>query len=132
MKHWIISLLALLGLCPGCHSQQDRIPLLTPQAYEEAVANDENAVILDVRRPDEYAEGHLKNAILLNVLDEPAFKNGIRQLDPSKTYYIYCRSGRRSHHAATLMHETGFRVADMKGGISAWIEAGKEVVKDNE
>ena len=122
---WV--LLAFLGLSSGCKAQ-DTIPLLTPDEYERAVAADTTAVVIDVRKADEFAEGHVMNARLLDVLDTADFDAGIRHLDKSNTYYVYCRSGRRSHNAALKMHEQGLKVVDMKGGILAWKAAGKPVV----
>lgn len=82
------------------------------------------AVVIDVRKPSEYAEGHLKNAQLLDFLDEPAFDEGIKKLDKTKHYYIYCRSGRRSHNAAEKMQKLGLTVYDMRGGILSWNRQG--------
>ena len=126
MKHLFTTLLAMLGLCSAC---QD-IPTLEPQAYEQALHTDTAAVLIDVRQPDEYAEGHLRGAQLLNVLETATFQAGIAALDKSKHYYIYCRSGRRSHNAATQMKAIGLQVTDLKGGITAWQSAGKPIVKE--
>jgi rhodanese-related sulfurtransferase len=49
--------------------------------------------------------------------------------DKSKTYYIYCRSGRRSNSAAKYMKSKGFKVYDMQGGINNWCGQGLKVVK---
>lgn len=119
--------MASLGLCSSCQAQ-DGVKILTPQEFDQTVKSDGDAVILDVRQPSEYAEGHLQGALLLNVLDEAAFDAGMQKLDKTKTYYIYCRSGRRSHKAAVKMQEKGFKVFDMKGGIIGWKEAGLPVV----
>ena len=128
MKHLFTTLLAMLGLCSACQSQD--IPTLEPQAYEEALHTDTAAVLIDVRQADEYAEGHLRGAQLLNVLETATFQAGIAALDKSKHYYIYCRSGRRSHNAATQMKAIGLQVTDLKGGITAWQSAGKPIVKE--
>ena len=128
MKQLFTTLLAMLGLCSACQSQD--IPTLDPQAYEEALRSDTDALLIDVRQPEEYAEGHLSGAQQLNVLDEATFQTGIAALDKSKHYYIYCRSGRRSHNAATQMKAIGPQVTDLKGGSTARQAAGKPVVKD--
>lgn len=118
MKSFILSLLTTCGICSSCNAE--KITQLSPQEYANAVTTDTTAVILDVRRPDEFAAGHLKNALLLDFLNTKAFRQGIEQLDKEKTYYIYCRSGRRSANAATTMQKLGFRVVEMRGGIEAW------------
>lgn len=126
MKNKITAFLAALGLCMSCHAD-DGITVLSVEEYENAVKTDTTAVILDVRKSSEYNEGHICGAILLDFLDTDSFMEGIDKLDKSKTYYIYCRSGRRSHNAALKMKDKGFKVFDMKGGIIEWKSAGKPV-----
>ena len=128
MKQLFTTLLTMLGLCSACQSQE--IPTLEPTAYEEALQQTAGSVIIDVRQPDEYAEGHLSGARLLNVIDEATFEAGIAALDKSKPYFIYCRSGRRSHSAAVKMKAIGLNVTDLKGGITAWEAAGKPITKE--
>ncbi|MCI8998204.1 MAG: rhodanese-like domain-containing protein [Muribaculaceae bacterium] len=113
-------LLAALGFCSAC-SASDGISLLSPLEFRHKVSSDTLAVVLDVRRPAEYAEGHLPGAILIDWLDPESFNEKVTTLDKSRHYYLYCRSGRRSHEAALRMKELGFTdIADMKGGILAW------------
>ena len=107
----------------GCSSGDDGIKVITVSEFAESAKQDTAAVILDVRTAEEYAEGHIESALNLNIKDETAFDNGIKTLDKNKTYYIYCRSGRRSHNAALKMQKQGFKVFDMEGGINAWKEA---------
>lgn len=128
MKNKITAFFMALGICLGCHAD-DGITILSPDEYESAVKSDTTAVILDVRKYSEYTEEHISGAVLLDVLDTDLFMAGIGKLDKSKTYYIYCRSGRRSHNAAQKMKDNGFKVFDMKGGIMAWKAAGKPVTK---
>ncbi len=76
-----------------------------------------NAVIIDVRTPEEYAAGHIEKAINIDV-DSPSFINNIKELDPTQVYFIYCRSGHRSGIAFTTMIENGINnVNDLQGGI---------------
>lgn len=96
--------------------------MLEPLEFVEAARSDGTAVVMDVRRPSEYAEGHLADAVNLDWLDQAAFRKGLEQLDKGRTYYIYCRSGRRSREAATRMRQEGFTVVDMKGGYLRWME----------
>lgn len=117
MKHMILSLLAALGLCAPC-AAQDTIQVLAPKAFLAAVQADTTACVLDVRRPAEYAEGHLAGAVNLDWLAPEAFTAGMERLDRKRTYYVYCRSGRRSHAAAMRLEQSGFRVFDMKGAFS--------------
>ena len=84
--------------------------------------------ILDVRTPQEYAQGHLPGAVNIDV-SSPDFAARIATLDPSVPYAVYCRSGNRSGVALAAMAEQGFTDAyHLQGGITAWESAGGEVV----
>ena len=88
--------------------------------------------ILDVRRPDEYASGHIKNSTLMAVQDIPANELDIKlkELPKDKPILVYCRSGSRSVAASTILVDKGFaQVYNMQGGINGWISAGYETVK---
>ena len=92
----------------------------------EMMKKESGYIILDVRRPDEYAEGHIEGAVLMNVMEEETFAEGIDSLSSDHTYYIYCRSGRRSQNAALQMAQKGLKVIDLQGGYNAWQEAEKK------
>ena len=96
--------------------------VLAPAEYMKMLQSDKNAYLLDVRRADEYAAGHLPGAALLDVTDSVAFARGVELLDKEKNIYIYCRSGRRSRKAANILSAKGFKVTDMQGGYNAWKE----------
>lgn len=83
----------------------------------------DDLVVLDVRTPEEFAEGHLEGAVMLDFY-EADFAERLAELDPDVPYLLYCRSGNRSGQTATLMADLGFNdVADVDGGILAWNEA---------
>ena len=128
MKKLLFSILAALGLFTNAQSQSE-VEVLEPQAFIERVKADTSAIILDVRQPEEFAEGHLAQAINLDWLNQTAFINGLAKLNKQKTYYVYCRSGRRSQAAAGKLKTEGFQVIDLKGGYLHWVEVGMPVVK---
>ena len=128
MKKLLFSILAALGLFANAQSQSE-VEVLEPQAFIERVKADTSAIILDVRQPEEFAEGHLAQAINLDWLDQTVFINGLAKLNKQKTYYIYCRSGRRSKAAAGKLKAEGFQVIDLKGGYLHGVEVGMPVVK---
>ncbi len=128
MKKLLFSILAALGLFANAQSQSE-VEVLEPQAFIERVKTDTSAIILDVRQPEEFAEGHLAQAINLDWLNQTVFINGLAKLNKQKTYYIYCRSGRRSQAAAGKLKAEGFQVVDLKGGYLHWVELGLPVVK---
>ncbi len=81
---------------------------------------DDNYEIIDVRTPGEFHSGHIPDAKLLNLMD-PAFRNKIMDLDPGKTYYVYCRSGSRSMTACRIMSAAGFNhLFNVKFGLMGW------------
>lgn len=77
------------------------------------------AVLLDVRSPSEFKSGTIKGAKNSNMMS-PSFSSEIGNMDPSKTYFVFCRSGARSGMAAKMMSKVGLKVINLKGGISAW------------
>ena len=88
---------------------------------------DQKVVILDVRTASEFIEGHIPNAINIDVLSD-YFTADISALDKTLEYAIYCRSGKRSVDAATAMEEIGFSTSNLTGGIISWAEANKEII----
>ncbi|MEM8904749.1 MAG: rhodanese-like domain-containing protein [Actinomycetota bacterium] len=138
------TLLVLLGLtlvlvaCGGDSSSDDAAPadapglrLVSPDEGEVIRADPpEGLVVLDVRTPEEFAEGHLEDAVMLDFYEED-FAAQLAELDPDAPYLLYCRSGNRSGQTVELMRELGFTdVADVDGGILAWDEAGLPIVTD--
>lgn len=86
----------------------------------EAGMNAENSVILDVRTPGEWYEGVIPGALLINVMD-PGFADQVNELDRSKAYYVYCRSGNRSGMVAGFMAQRGFgELYNLADGIMSW------------
>lgn len=127
MRYLYILIFSFLFFVSAC--SQSNVRVLDSKAFFEGAKTDSMTVILDVRQPSEFAEGHIEGAVNLDWLDEEAFKEGVAKLDTAKTYYVYCRSGRRSNAAADKMQSDGFKVYDLKGGIKQWKADGKPVVK---
>ena len=130
MKYVIIIIFAVVAVCCACNAQKQYGKVLPVAEYAAVVSADTTGVLIDVRTPKEYAEGHIAGARLLNVLEENVFENEVKKLSAAPTYYIYCRSGRRSQTAAAIMERYGLRVVDLQGGFNAWKVAGKEVAVD--
>jgi rhodanese-related sulfurtransferase len=85
--------------------------------------------IIDIRTPDEYATGHLKNSMLIDYYAD-SFKTELDKLDRAKSYLIYCRTGHRSGLARDIMKDMGFQtVYNMTDGITEWQAVGYGVVK---
>ena len=84
--------------------------------------SDNPPVLIDVRTPSEYADGHIEGSVMIDYKDD-SFKSEIIKLDKEATYLIYCRSGGRSAKASEYMISQGFKdVTNMKGGYLDWSE----------
>ncbi len=95
---------------------------ITNDEWRVLLANDENAVVIDVRTPMEWEEGIINiNAMLINLLDTPSFLKKAQELDKNKNYYIYCRSGSRSAQACYLLESYGIKnTYNLMYGIMGW------------
>ncbi|MBL7794731.1 MAG: rhodanese-like domain-containing protein [Saprospiraceae bacterium] len=93
---------------------------LNADDFRKAFEHDKNAVVLDVRTPAEAHGGKIKGAKVINFMD-PGFATAISKLDPSKSYYVYCRSGVRSANACQIMAKNGFKeLYNLRGGVLDW------------
>ena len=82
---------------------------------------DDNAIILDVRTDEEVAEGKIPNAIKIDIYKGQGFIYAVEELDKSKNFYVYCRSGGRSAQACAIMNQLGFDTTyNLLGGFSEW------------
>ena len=96
---------------------------LTQVEWKQQLANDANAVILDVRTDEEVAEGIIPKAIQIDIYKGQGFIYKLEELDKTKNYYVYCRSGARSGQACTIMNQLGFKNAyNLSGGVLEWNE----------
>ena len=92
---------------------------ITQEKAKEMMKYDDGHLIVDVRRPDEYAEGHIPGAI--NVPNEEIVNVPPAALpDMKQILLIYCRSGRRSKEAAQKLFDMGYRNVYEFGGIVDW------------
>ena len=107
--------------------QTDVVELISVTAVQEL---DSNVQLIDVRTPEEYAGGFIKNAKNINFYDDN-FLSEMSSLDKNKPVYVYCKSGGRSGKAATQLKESGFtKVYDLEGGITSWIEKEKALTNN--
>ena len=94
---------------------------LTQEEWTKKLSEDSNAVILDVRTPEEVEEGVIKDAMHIDIYTGQAFVDALQDLDKSKNYYVYCRSGNRSGQACAIMNSLGFVNAyNLQGGVLEW------------
>lgn len=103
-------------------TKRDKLENLSAIEFSNKILNDELAVVIDVRTPKEYNDGHITNSLLIDIYS-PSFPQKIVELDKLKNYYLYCRSGNRSYHAGVFMLNEGFTsVHHLEAGILSWTE----------
>ena len=96
---------------------------ISKEEWKELIANDDDAIILDVREPHEWREGVIGDPVKLNIRDPHSFIDGIIELDPDKNYYVYCRTGVRSVRACQILESEGIEnTYNLLGGIVEWNE----------
>lgn len=94
---------------------------LTQRAWTQQLSSDPDAVLLDVRTLQEVQQGHIPGATHLDIMNAGAFMEGAKDLDKTKSYYVYCRSGGRSGQACMIMNSIGFEKAyNLMGGFMEW------------
>lgn len=120
--------LLLIGLACS-QNTLDSQNKLTPDAFEAMLKQDPSVQLVDVRTPEEFQGGYIAGAQNMNIQDDD-FTEKISYLDKSRPVLVYCAVGGRSAKAASLFTKLGFpTVYDLKGGMTAWKNAGKAVKK---
>lgn len=124
MKKIINLAIILSSVCIcSCTAQTS---LLDASAFEHDITSKDSIQILDVRTPDEYNSGHIKNALLADWNNKPEFERRIGFIDKNKPVYVYCLAGGRSAAAVKKLKAAGYeKVYDLDGGINAWKAANK-------
>ena len=115
--------------CTGVAQKEGTInKTINPTEFEQKLKQSEIQLI-DVRTPEEYADGGITGSVNLNY-NSADFEQRIGQLDKNKTVLVYCLSGGRSGKAANQMNSMGFKeVYNMQGGLVQWRSEGKTAGK---
>ena len=121
MKYLPLLYLSILLLTvTSCTKAQN---VLSPTEFSQKLEKTPNAILLDVRSPEEYSGGHLKNAKNID-WNGTNFDQQISKLDKTKPVFVYCLAGGRSASAASHLKSKGFtKVYDLEGGIGNWRKA---------
>ncbi len=121
----LIFLLILISLV----AQAQTVKKLDPQNFDKKLREFKDPVLVDVRTTGEYAQGHLPNALLIDIFSND-FKSRVGKLDKSKPVFVYCKAGSRSSSAVEVLSGMGFKdIYDLSGGIIAWRQANKPIEK---
>ena len=125
MRRLFISIGAVLSFFGVSCQAQEAFRSVDVAEFELAVA-DESYVVLDVRTPEEHAEGHISGTDFnINVLDEGFTTEALAVLPKDRSVALYCRSGNRSKRAAKILAENGYDVVELATGFNGWVAAGK-------
>ncbi len=94
-------------------------PMLEVAEFQKGMQRN-RSVLVDVRMPQEYEQGHIEGSTNINFFD-PNFKNQLLALDKDKKYYLYCKNDTRSEKAGEFLLQNDFKdVFVLKGGFDAW------------
>ena len=98
----------------------------------QLVQQKQDLLVLDIRTPDEYTDGHIAGAKNIDFYGE-GFEKKLRDLKKDQPILLHCASGGRSAKARDLMHSMGFNnLYHMGGGMNAWLDAEYPVKKPDE
>ena len=110
--------MVLIGFCIF---EKNKKMNLSQQEWATKLAADDNAVILDIRTPEECSEGIIPNAINIDIFKGQGFVYAVQELDASKNFYVYCKAGGRSAQACSIMNDLVIENAyNLMGGFMNW------------
>ena len=117
--YYVLSVLFIASIS-ACSNGQGVKTNLEAKDFQNKISETKDAVVLDVRTADEFSGGHIANAQNIDWNSSDA-EDAIKNLDPSKSYFVYCLSGGRSSSAANFMRGNGFKnVYELNGGMMKW------------
>ncbi|TYB79151.1 rhodanese-like domain-containing protein [Bizionia myxarmorum] len=110
--------MSLLSMLFGT-AQNSAVKVLSPEEFKTQIGKG-NIQLVDVRTPNEFGSGHIKNAKNIDAF-AGSFSEKISKLNKEKPVYLYCRSGARSKQASNKLAGMGFtEIYDLKGGYLNW------------
>ncbi len=130
MKKWITTLLAAMTMTINSNAQSGvTVKDVHTDEFATIISDTSKTQLVDVRTPEEYAEGHLEGAVNIDVNDSTFLQHATASLEKGRAVAVYCRSGKRSALAASLLAKQGYNVINLLGGILAWKEDRRPIVK---
>lgn len=132
----IMLTLIFMVSCKSDEKKNDPVPEIEVAVVIKDISIDDleklgdNIQLVDVRTPEEFEQGYIKNAINLNVKSED-FLDQTVLIDKNKPVYVYCMAGIRSLKAAEKLKEAGFKeVYNFNGGYGEWLDKGNVISMD--
>lgn len=124
----LLATIILAGLL-SCQSSKPGFRSVSVDDFQHIIT-DSSVIRLDVRTAKEFDEGHIPNAVNIDVLQPDFLQKALSSLPCKRTIAINCRSGKRSKKAAELLAKKGYKVVELDTGFNGWLEEGKEVTKE--
>lgn len=124
----LFATIILAGLL-SCQSSKPGFRSVSVDEFQHLIA-DSSVIRLDVRTAKEFDEGHIPNAVNIDVLQPDFLQKALSSLPCKRTIAVNCRSGKRSKKAAELLAKKGYKVVELDTGFNGWLEEGKEVTKE--
>ncbi len=117
---WIVIVFTLVFIACSASGEHEAVN----STEIKSLSGNHNGIVVDVRTPEEFREGHLAQTDYhIDFLDD-GFENKLDELDKDQTYYLYCRTGNRSGQARQVMKEKGFISVYNIGGYQDLLDAG--------
>ncbi len=128
IRHLLVALAIGAAVLAGCSSASGTLETVDPASAATVIAEEPGVVVLDIRTPEEYAQGAIEGAVNIDFYASD-FAAQLDQLDKDTPYVVYCRSGNRSDQAMDTFADLGFTdVTEIEGGLVSWYDAGLPVV----
>ena len=116
---FVVTSIVFSSSCNSSNGVGDNFQL-NAQEFSEKITSTPDAVILDVRTPGEFSQGHIQNATNIS-WNDPTFDGKINNIAKNAPIFIYCLSGSRSMSAANFMRKNGYdKVYELMGGMMKW------------
>ena len=115
----IFFILMMMYSFSSCAQETKSSQLISQEEFAKILINE--VQLLDVRTPEEYQQGFIEGAILINFFDSNFATQVSSTFNKNKHLYIYCAAGGRSNKAATKLGLEGFHIIyDLEGGYNSW------------
>jgi rhodanese-related sulfurtransferase len=107
----------------ACTGEAQKV-VLSPSEFQSKLKDTPDAILLDVRRPEEIAVERLENS--RSIVFDDSFETKLDDLE-QKPLFVYCASGKRSAKAAAILRGKGYKnVYELEGGLGAWFNSGPD------
>lgn len=120
----LVLLFVLVGIFVAACAPAAQTGMISPADYVSQYQSNTPHFLLDVRTPEEYADGHIAGSINIPLAE---LSTQLSQVPMNIPVVVYCRSGNRSAQAAALLKEAGYTQVLNMGGIVDWVNAGYPV-----